>query len=36
MSSDADAGFIVVAPHYRGSNGWKGRDEMGALISMIW
>lgn len=25
----ADAGFIVVAPHYRGSNGWHGRDEMG-------
>ena len=23
------AGFIVVAPHYRGSNGWQGRDEMG-------
>jgi dipeptidyl aminopeptidase/acylaminoacyl peptidase len=23
------AGFIVVAPHYRGSNGWHGRDEMG-------
>jgi len=23
------AGFIVVAPHYRGSNGWLGRDEMG-------
>ena len=22
-------GFIVVAPHYRGSNGWQGRDEMG-------
>jgi dipeptidyl aminopeptidase/acylaminoacyl peptidase len=22
-------GFIVVAPHYRGSNGWAGRDEMG-------
>lgn len=25
----AQAGFIVVAPHYRGSNGWQGRDEMG-------
>jgi dipeptidyl aminopeptidase/acylaminoacyl peptidase len=25
----ARAGFIVVAPHYRGSNGWAGRDEMG-------
>lgn len=25
----AHAGFIVVAPHYRGSNGWKGRDELG-------
>jgi dipeptidyl aminopeptidase/acylaminoacyl peptidase len=25
----ARAGFIVVAPHYRGSNGWQGRDEMG-------
>jgi dipeptidyl aminopeptidase/acylaminoacyl peptidase len=25
----AEAGFIVVAPHYRGSNGWAGRDEMG-------
>ena len=23
------AGFVVVAPHYRGSNGWQGRDEMG-------
>jgi dipeptidyl aminopeptidase/acylaminoacyl peptidase len=23
------AGFILVAPHYRGSNGWQGRDEMG-------
>jgi dipeptidyl aminopeptidase/acylaminoacyl peptidase len=23
------AGFIVVAPHYRGSNGWQGRDELG-------
>jgi dipeptidyl aminopeptidase/acylaminoacyl peptidase len=23
------AGFIVIAPHYRGSNGWRGRDEMG-------
>lgn len=23
------AGFIVIAPHYRGSNGWQGRDEMG-------
>ena len=23
------AGFIVVAPQYRGSNGWQGRDEMG-------
>jgi dipeptidyl aminopeptidase/acylaminoacyl peptidase len=25
----ARAGFVVVAPHYRGSNGWEGRDEMG-------
>jgi dipeptidyl aminopeptidase/acylaminoacyl peptidase len=25
----ARAGFIVVAPQYRGSNGWQGRDEMG-------
>ncbi len=25
----AQAGFIVVAPQYRGSNGWEGRDEMG-------
>ncbi|MES1158265.1 MAG: prolyl oligopeptidase family serine peptidase [Terricaulis silvestris] len=25
----AEAGFIVVAPHYRGSNGWQGRDELG-------
>jgi len=25
----ARAGFVVVAPHYRGSNGWKGRDELG-------
>jgi len=25
----ARAGFIVVAPHYRGSNGWEGRDELG-------
>jgi dipeptidyl aminopeptidase/acylaminoacyl peptidase len=25
----ASAGFIVVAPHYRGSNGWAGRDEIG-------
>lgn len=25
----ADAGFIVVSPHFRGSNGWQGRDEMG-------
>jgi dipeptidyl aminopeptidase/acylaminoacyl peptidase len=25
----ARAGFIVVAPHLRGSNGWQGRDEMG-------
>ena len=25
----ARAGFLVVAPHYRGSNGWKGRDELG-------
>jgi dipeptidyl aminopeptidase/acylaminoacyl peptidase len=25
----AEAGFIVVAPHYRGSNGWAGRDEIG-------
>jgi len=25
----AEAGFVVVAPHYRGSNGWAGRDELG-------
>lgn len=25
----AQAGYIVVAPHYRGSNGWPGRDELG-------
>jgi dipeptidyl aminopeptidase/acylaminoacyl peptidase len=25
----ARAGFIVVAPHYRGSNGWAGKDELG-------
>ncbi|MFL6617712.1 MAG: alpha/beta hydrolase family protein [Povalibacter sp.] len=25
----AQAGFVVVAPHYRGSNGWSGRDELG-------
>lgn len=25
----AEAGFVVIAPHYRGSNGWPGRDEMG-------
>jgi len=25
----AEAGFIVVAPQYRGSNGWQGRDELG-------
>ncbi len=25
----AEAGYIVVAPHYRGSNGWQGRDELG-------
>jgi dipeptidyl aminopeptidase/acylaminoacyl peptidase len=25
----ARAGFVVVAPHLRGSNGWQGRDEMG-------
>lgn len=25
----ASAGFVVVAPQYRGSNGWQGRDEMG-------
>jgi dipeptidyl aminopeptidase/acylaminoacyl peptidase len=25
----AAAGFIVVAPQYRGSNGWGGRDELG-------
>jgi len=25
----AQAGFIVVAPHYRGSNGWAGTDELG-------
>jgi len=23
------AGYIVVAPHYRGSNGWAGKDELG-------
>jgi len=25
----AEAGYIVVAPHYRGSNGWPGHDELG-------
>jgi dipeptidyl aminopeptidase/acylaminoacyl peptidase len=25
----AEAGYLVVAPHYRGSNGWAGRDELG-------
>lgn len=25
----ARADFVVVAPHYRGSSGWEGRDEMG-------
>ncbi|HVY85117.1 MAG TPA: prolyl oligopeptidase family serine peptidase [Caulobacterales bacterium] len=25
----AEAGYIVVAPQYRGSNGWQGRDEAG-------
>ncbi len=25
----AEAGFLVVAPHYRGSNGWAGKDELG-------
>jgi dipeptidyl aminopeptidase/acylaminoacyl peptidase len=25
----AEAGFLVVAPHYRGSNGWAGTDELG-------
>lgn len=25
----AQAGFVTVAPHYRGSNGWEGRDELG-------
>ncbi len=25
----AQAGFLVVAPHYRGSNGWAGKDELG-------
>lgn len=25
----AEAGFIIVAPQYRGSNGWAGRDELG-------
>jgi dipeptidyl aminopeptidase/acylaminoacyl peptidase len=25
----AQAGFLVVAPQYRGSNGWRGRDELG-------
>jgi dipeptidyl aminopeptidase/acylaminoacyl peptidase len=25
----AQAGFLVVAPQYRGSNGWAGRDELG-------
>lgn len=23
------AGYVVVAPHYRGSNGWAGQDELG-------
>lgn len=25
----ARAGFLIVAPYYRGSNGWSGRDELG-------
>ena len=25
----AEAGYLVVAPHYRGSNGWAGKDELG-------
>ena len=25
----AESGYIVVAPHYRGSNGWAGKDELG-------
>jgi dipeptidyl aminopeptidase/acylaminoacyl peptidase len=25
----AEAGFLVVAPQLRGSNGWEGRDELG-------
>jgi dipeptidyl aminopeptidase/acylaminoacyl peptidase len=25
----AEAGFLVIAPHYRGSNGWAGKDELG-------
>ena len=25
----ARAGYLVVAPHYRGSAGWQGRDELG-------
>lgn len=25
----AQAGYLVVAPQYRGSNGWRGRDELG-------
>jgi dipeptidyl aminopeptidase/acylaminoacyl peptidase len=25
----AQAGFLGVAPQYRGSNGWRGRDELG-------
>lgn len=25
----ARAGYLVVAPHYRGSNGWAGKDELG-------
>ena len=25
----ARAGYLVIAPHYRGSAGWEGRDELG-------
>jgi dipeptidyl aminopeptidase/acylaminoacyl peptidase len=25
----AESGYVVVAPHYRGSNGWAGKDELG-------
>ena len=27
----AEAGYLVVAPHYRGSNGWAGKDELGGV-----